>query len=327
VGEVVTSASVRLVFAGTSSFAVPILQALHESKYPIAGVITQPDRPAGRGHSLQPPPVKQKALEIGLPVHQPATLKNDDARRLFQDLAPEMLIVVAYGKLLPAWLLALPRHGAVNLHGSLLPRYRGAAPIQWAMANGDPETGVCTMKLDEGLDTGPVYACEKTPVEPDESVHQLSERLSTLGCDLMRRTIDGILAGTLHATPQDSSGATLAPILTKEDGNIDWRRPARTIYNRMRAFHPWPGTRAAFRDQICRILKARIKEGWGPDMAASPGTLVPGNGVERFLGVVCGDGFLLELLEIQLPNRKPQTGTDFVNGFRIVAGEKLGNVP
>ena len=324
-GEIVTTASVRLVFAGTSSFAVPVLHALH-SKFRISAVITQPDRPAGRGHTVQLPPVKLKAMELHLPVHQPATLKNDEAHQLFEELAPEMLVVVAYGKLLPQWLLALPRYGAVNLHGSLLPRYRGAAPIQWAMANGDLETGVCTMKLDQGLDTGPVYACIKTTIGPDESVQQLSERLSTLGCDLIRRTIEGIVDGSLQATAQDSSRATLAPILTKEDGNIDWRLPARTIYNRMRAFHPWPGARAAFRDQICRILKARIKVGWGPDMGASPGTLVSSNGVERFLGVVCGDGILLEVLEIQLPNRKPQTGIDFINGFRVAAGEKLGNV-
>lgn len=324
-GEIVTS--VRIVFAGTSSFAVPVLQALYDSGCLISGVITQPDRPAGRGQTLQPPPVKLKALELGLPVDQPTTLKNDEARRLFERLAPELLVVVAYGKLLPTWLLTLPRHGAVNLHGSLLPRYRGAAPIQWAMANGDSETGVCTMKLDEGLDTGPVYACEKTPIEPDESVHQLSERLAKLGCGLMLRTIEGIVAGNLHAVPQESAHATLAPILTKEDGNIDWRLPARAIHNRIRAFHPWPGARTAFRDVVCRILKARVKDVSGPDMGASPGTLVLGNNAERYLGVVCGDGILLELLEVQLPNRKPQRGMDLVNGLRITQGEKLGYAP
>ena len=316
--------SVRLVFAGTSSFAVPILRTIVDEGYVVTGVVTQPDRPAGRGQTLQPPPVKTKALELGLPVYQPVTLRNDEARSLFATLAPELLVVVAYGKLLPAWLLSLPRFGAVNLHGSLLPRYRGAAPIQWAIANGDSETGVCTMQLDEGLDTGPVYACEKTPIDPDENVEQLSARLADLGCGLMKRTLAGLVAGTLRPTPQDHARATLAPILKKEDGNIDWRLQARTIHNRVRAFNPWPGTRTQFRDQVCRILKTRLKDGV-PASGGIPGTLITGVKAEKFLAVVCGDGAWLELLEVQLPNRKPQTGIDFVNGLRVAAGEILGH--
>ena len=320
-GEIATSEKVRLVFAGTSSFAVPILQSLLDEGYPVAAVVTQPDRPAGRGHTLQPPPVKLKAMDAGLPIHQPQTLKNEAARALFEALAPEILVVVAYGKLLPAWLLALPRYGAVNLHGSLLPRYRGAAPIQWAMANGEAETGVCTMQLDQGLDTGPVYACEKTPIDPDESVEELSSRLAMLGCGLMKRTLSGIVAGTLHPAPQDHSRATLAPILTKQDGIIDWTLPARAIHNRIRAFNPWPGTRTGFRDTVCRILKSRLKE--DAPRTEAPGTLVVGSGAVRFVAAVCGDGSLLELLEVQFPNRKPQTGWDFVNGFRVASGEKF----
>jgi methionyl-tRNA formyltransferase len=323
VGALTTSAAARIVFAGTSSFAVPILETVFKAGYPIVGVVTQPDRPAGRGQLFQPPPVKKKALELGLTVHQPVSLKNDDARRLFEALAPELLVVVAYGKILPAWLLELPRYGAVNLHGSLLPRYRGAAPIQWAMANGDSETGVCTMRLDEGLDTGPVYACEKTPIDPEESVQQLAERLASMGCGLMERTLTGIVSGTLEPVPQDHERATLAPILKREDGNIDWNRSARAIHDRIRAFHPWPGCRTAFRDLTCRLIRSQVK---GPAPGHGPGTLVTGSGAERFLAVVCGDGLLLELLEVQLPNRKSQTGMDFVNGFRITTGEKLGQV-
>jgi methionyl-tRNA formyltransferase len=259
-----------------------------------------------------------------LPVHQPTTLKNDDARRLFESLSPDLLVVVAYGKLLPAWLLALPRYGAVNLHASLLPRYRGAAPIQWAMANGEAETGVCTMRLDVGLDTGPVYACERTSIDPDESVQQLSERLAALGKGLMQRTLTGIFAETLQAAPQDHSQATLAPILTKQDGNIDWNWPARKIHNRIRAFQPWPGARTLFRNDVCRILKSSVRE--GETSAALPGSLVAGVGAQRYLAVVCGDGGCLEVLEVQLPNRKPQTGLDFVNGFRISTGEILHQV-
>ena len=323
-GEVITAPSTRIVFAGTSPFAVPILQTLFDAGYPIAAVVTQPDRPAGRGNALQSPPVKLRALDLGLQVHQPASLKNEETRRLFESLTPELLVVVAYGKLLPGWLLALPRHGAVNLHGSLLPRYRGAAPIQWAMANGESETGVCLMKLDEGLDTGPVYACETTPIDPDETVQQLSDRLSALGCGLMQRSVGGIVAGTLKAVPQDHARATHAPILTRQDGNIDWRLPARMIYNRIRAFHPWPGTRTVFRDALCRILKSRVRE--GDKSTAIPGTLVSGSAPGRYLGAVCGDGLLLEILELQLPNRKPQSGLDFVNGFKIAPGEILRHV-
>ena len=319
-GEITTTAT-RIVFAGTSSFAVPILQTLVDASYLIPGVVTQPDKPAGRGQIMHPPPVKVRALELRLPVHQPVTLKNEEARRLFESLAPDLLVVVAYGKLLPAWLLELPRYGAVNLHASLLPRYRGAAPIQWAMANGEPETGVCAMKLDEGLDTGPVYDCEKTPIEADESVQQLSERLAQLGCALIRRTVEGLERGTLEPVPQDPAQATLAPILTKQDGNIDWSLPARALYNRTRAFSPWPGSRTVFREMICRVLKARVRE--GETSATSPGTLVVGGGGKRFLAVTCGGGTLLELLEVQVPNRKPQTGLDLVNGFRIASGEIL----
>ncbi len=306
------------MFAGTASFAVPILQGLVDEGYAVISVVTQPDRPVGRGQVLHAPPVKTRALELNLVVHQPPTLKSDDARRLFTEMAPDLLVVVAYGKLLPAWLLALPRFGAINLHGSLLPRYRGAAPIQWAMANGEHETGVCVMRLDEGLDTGPVYACEKTPIDPDETVQQLSERLAVLGNSLMKRTVARILAGAIEPRAQDPSRATVAPILSKQDGVIDWNLAARAIYNRTRAFYPWPGSRTEFRGVPCKILKARVA---GPAPKDSqPGTIVPGH---RTLSVACGDGILLELLEVQLPNKKAQTGWDFANGFRVVSGERF----
>jgi methionyl-tRNA formyltransferase len=315
------STSPRIVFAGTSPFAVPVLQTLFDAGYPIPGVVTQPDKPAGRGRILQATPVKVRSLELNLPVHQPATLKSDETRRLFEALAPELLVVVAYGRILPPWLLALPKYGAVNLHASLLPRYRGAAPIQWAMANGDCETGVCAMKMDAGLDTGPTYACESTPISPDESVQQLAARLSDLGSALIRRSISGIVAGTLPAVPQDNGRATLAPILRKEDGVVDWSLTARTIYNRNRAFHPWPGTTTTFRDSPFRILHSRVLD--GSNRTEAPGTLIVETGASRHLSVVCGEGTALELLEVQLPNRKPQTGIDFVNGFRVATGEKF----
>jgi methionyl-tRNA formyltransferase len=303
---------------GTAEFAVPTLHRLVNEGYDIATVVTQPDKPSGRGQLVHPPPVKRKALDLQLKVNQPATLKDDSARRLFEDLQPDCIIVVAYGKILPAWLIRLARLGVVNLHGSLLPKYRGAAPIQWAMANGENETGVCTMQIDEGLDTGPLYLCESTTIQSEETVQELTERLAEIGGDLMIRTLSGIVSGRLHATPQDHSVASLAPILRKEDGFIDWHLPAKTIHNRIRAFNPWPGAVTRFRGSACRILKSKVglpgveTESAG-DISASKGRLL----------VVCGDGVQLELMELQLPGRKPVSGSDFANGMRIHPGDRF----
>jgi methionyl-tRNA formyltransferase len=213
------------------------------------------------------------------------------------------------------------RIGFLNGHSALLPKYRGAAPIQWAVANGETETGVCTMQIDEGLDTGPVYLCEKTPIEADETVQQLSERLSKLGSDLVVRTLHGIVSGILQAAPQDNSKASVAPILQKSDGYIDWQESAQTIHNRVRAFNPWPGAVTRFRGGSFRILRSRV----GPQMAApasrvAPGTIAAARGC---VAIVCGDGANLELIEVQLPGRKPVSGSDFANGMRIQPGESL----
>jgi methionyl-tRNA formyltransferase len=311
-----TQQSVRLVFMGTAEFAVPTLQRLVSEGYTLGAVVTQPDKPSGRGQMMHASPVKRNALEHQLNVHQPATLKDDSARVFFERLQPDCIIVVAYGKLLPPWLIRLPRFGVVNLHGSLLPKYRGAAPIQWALANGETETGVCTMQIDEGLDTGPVYFCEKTTIHAEETIPQLSERLADLGAELMIRTLSGLVSGSLHATPQDQSRASLAPILRKEDGYIDWRWPAQTVHNRVRAFNPWPGTVTQFRGGICRILKSKV--GRLLEVAESPGSITASKGL---VTVSCGDGVGLELIEVQLPGRKPVSGSDFANGMRIQAGD------
>jgi methionyl-tRNA formyltransferase len=311
-----TQQSVRLVFMGTAEFAVPTLQRLVSEGYTLGAVVTQPDKPSGRGQMMHASPVKRNALEHQLNVHQPATLKDDSARVFFERLQPDCIIVVAYGKLLPPWLIRLPQYGVVNLHGSLLPKYRGAAPIQWALANGENETGVCTMQIDEGLDTGPVYLCEKTTILPEETIPQLSERLADLGAELMIRTLSGLVSGSLHSTPQDHSQASLAPILRKEDGYIDWRWPAQTIHNHVRAFNPWPGTVTQFRGGVCRILKSKV--GRRLEVAESPGSIVASKGV---VTVSCGDGVGLELIEVQLPGRKPVSGSDFANGMRIQTGD------
>ena len=311
-------ADVRLVYMGTAEFAVPTLQRLAAEGYELSAVVTQPDKPSGRGQLMHAPPVKRSALDLHLDVHQPATLKDDSARTFFEGLRPDCILVVAYGKLLPSWLIRLPRYGVVNLHGSLLPKYRGAAPIQWAMANGETETGVCTMQIDEGLDTGPVYLCEKTAIQAEETVQQLSERLAILGAELVSRTLEGIVSGSLQAKPQDHASASLAPILRKEDAYIDWSWPAQKIHNRIRAFNPWPGTLARFRGSACRILKSKVGESF--DGADGPGTIFA---VKGQVSVTCGDRVRLHLMEVQLPGKKPVSGGDFANGMRIQVGEQF----
>src|SRR5262249_42984203 len=207
---------------GSATFALPSLDALFEAGLSITGVITQPDKPSGRGQLLQGPPVKKRASELQLPVYQPPSLKTDEARQLIGALVPDLIVVVAYGKILPAWLLAAPKYGCINLHASLLPKYRGAAPVHWAIANGEEKTGVCTMLLDAGLDTGPVYLFEETWIGPDETAPQLYDRLAAIGAPLLLKTVEGITGGTLKPKPQEHSQATLAPILKKEDGFVSW---------------------------------------------------------------------------------------------------------
>jgi methionyl-tRNA formyltransferase len=313
---------------GTATFALPSLNRLFEKGYEFTGVITQPDRPSGRGQSLHAPPVKRRAHELHLPIYQPKSLKTEEMRELVNSLRPDMIVVVAYGRILPPWLLQFSPYGCINLHGSLLPEYRGAAPVHWAVANGEKTTGVCTMLLDEGLDTGPIYLCEETRIEPDETAPELYDRLAEMGGPLMLKTLQGILDGTVEPKPQDGTSATLAPVLKKEDGFIDWAMPAAQIHNRVRAFNPWPGTVTRFRDRTCKILKtarhapgplergvARAQESAG-SIQVSGGALV----------VVCGDGAVLEILSIQPENRRPVSGLDFANGARIQADEKFRTV-
>jgi methionyl-tRNA formyltransferase len=308
---------IKLTFMGSATFALPTLHQLFESGYALNAVITQPDKPSGRGQTLLGPPVKQRAYDLQLPIYQPSSLKTEEARQLFAALAPDMIIVVAYGKILPPWLLRLPRYGCLNLHGSLLPKYRGAAPVHWAVANGEPETGVCSMLLEEGLDTGPVYLCDRTIIGPDETAPELYARLAALGGPLMTKTVQGIMDGTLKPSPQDDAQATLAPLLKKEDGFLDWNRPAAEIHNRIRAFNPWPGTVTKFRGSVCKILKTGRAQS---ATKVGAGTLHISKGS---LAVVCGDGGSLEILSIQSPNRKPVSGSDFANGARIQVDEKF----
>jgi methionyl-tRNA formyltransferase len=310
---------------GSATFALPSLNHLYEQGYEITGVMTQPDKPSGRGQTLQGPPVKRRAFELHLRIYQPKSLKTDEAHALMSALAPDMIVVVAYGKILPPWLLQFPRLGCINLHGSLLPKYRGAAPVHWAIANGEQKTGVCTMLLDEGLDTGPVYLCEETHIGPEETAPQLYDRLAEMGGPLMLETVRAIIKGTLVPKPQDDSKATLAPILKKEYGHIDWTMPGVEIHNRVRAFNPWPATVTKFRGTICKILKTSLPSPTGRGQSAV-GARVRAGSIQLSKGslsVVCGDGNLLEILSIQPENRKAVSGADFANGARIQADEKF----
>jgi methionyl-tRNA formyltransferase len=323
---------------GSATFALPSLDALFQCGYVITGVITQPDKPAGRGRVLHAPPIKKRACELHLPTFQPKSLKADETRELVGALAPDLIVVVAYGKILPPWLLQFPRYGCINLHGSLLPKYRGAAPVHWAVAGGETETGVCTMLLDEGLDTGPVFLCERTMIGPEEGTPEVYDRLAKLGAPLVVKTIEGVLAGTLKPEAQDNSRATVAPILKKENGFLNWTHSAQEIHNRIRGFNPWPGTVTKFRGQTCKILKTTVAavyerpEGprsesavagslkYRPPLQSDPGSLIA---LKGSLMVMCGNGIPLEILSIQPENRKAVSGANFANGMRIQAGEKF----
>jgi len=306
-----------LVFCGTPQFAVPTLDKLVEAKFRVRLVVTQPDRPKGRGLALAPSPVKQRGLDFSLPITQPDRIRNnEDFRAQLTTLKPDAIIVVGYGRIIPQWMLDLPLLGNINLHASLLPRYRGAAPIQWAIAQGETVTGVTTMRLDAGLDTGDILLQREMPIAPDDTSETIAPRLAAIGADLMVETLQGCQAGTIRPQPQDATLATLAPILMKEDGIVDFTRPANEILNRMRGFQPWPGAYSKFRGKTLQIAKAGFS-----DQRLPPAELrVEG---DRLL-VGCGHNTALALLEVQLEGKKRSSAADFLRGYRPQSGEKLG---
>ncbi len=285
-------------------------------------VLAQPDRPSGRGLEVQVSPVKQFALNRELPLIQPEKIRNNSElhQRLIQ-IAPDAIIVVAYGRLIPSWMLAVPRYGNLNLHASLLPKYRGAAPIQWAVANGETETGVTTMRLDEGLDTGDVLLQERVLIAPEQMAVELSSILAAVGAELMVRTLAGLGAGTVHAVPQDSRKATLAPLLTREDGRIDWNQPAAQIYNRWRGFQLWPGAFTFFRGKKLSVHSMRVAAR-GERMESFPAGTLSRSG--NRLSVACGDAGWLELMELQLEGKRRMPVDTFLNGISMMPGERLG---
>lgn len=313
-----TAPRARLLFAGTPEFALPTLEVLLGSGHEVIAVLTQPDRPAGRGRRLAACPVKERALAHGLPVLQPATLRDEAIQHTLRSLAPDLLVVVAYGLLLPPAVLSIPRRGCVNVHASLLPRWRGASPIQAALLAGDPETGVSIMALDPGLDTGPVYTMRRTPIAPDDTAASLSVRLAALGAAALAGVLDGILAGTLAPEPQPAAGATHAGRISKAAALIDWRRPAVEIDRQVRAYNPWPVAETRLAGQQLRCWSARpLPDGVG---RAEPGQVVAAgpDGID----VQAGAG-LLRLTAVQLPGRPVTAAADFVRG-RALAGVRLG---
>ncbi len=307
-----------LVFCGTPQFAVPTLDALVEHGFQVRLVVTQPYRPSGRGLELAVPPVKRRAEELGLPVVQPDKIKdNAEFRARLEELRPQAIIVVGYGRIIPQWMIDLPPLGNLNLHASLLPKYRGAAPIQWAIASGETTTGVTTMRIDPGLDTGDILLQQEVPIGADDTAVTLAPKMALVGARLMVETLRLLAAGTITLRPQDHSRASLAPILKKEDGLIDFTRSAREIHNRLRGFQPWPGIYTTFREKHLHIHAAAPLERF----SSSPGALTTES--DRLLAG-CGGDTGLELLEVQLEGKKRMPARDFVNGYRPAAGEKLG---
>jgi methionyl-tRNA formyltransferase len=301
----------RVVFAGTPDFSVPILQALQDSSHQVVGVYTQPDRPAGRGRKLKPGPVKALALEHGLPVFQPTSLKDPAAQRQLAALQPDLMVVVAYGLLLPQAVLDIPVRGCVNLHASLLPRWRGAAPIQRAILAGDSETGVCLMQMEAGLDSGPVLAAVHTPIDATETAGSLHDRLSQLAADLLAAHLDDLAEGRLRPHPQDDAQVTYAHKLDKREAAIDWQQDANSLERQVRAFNPWPVAQAQYQGQCLRIWRAVALDN---GEAAVPGSVVGSS--RHGIDVACGHG-RLRLLEIQLPGGKRLDAADFLNARRV----------
>jgi methionyl-tRNA formyltransferase len=312
------SQSLNLVFCGTPRFAVPTLDKLIKAGFPIRLVVTQPDRPRGRGMELAFSPVKQRALDLALPVTQPEKIKNNEEfRAQLAGLNPDAIIVVGYGRIVPQWMLDLPRLGNINLHASLLPKYRGAAPIQWAIARGESVTGVTTMKIDAGLDTGDILLQEELPIALEDTAETLAPRLAAIGADLTAATLYRLQAGTIQPRPQEHGEATLAPLLKKEDGKIDFSRTATEIYNRLRGFQPWPGAFTTFLGRNLNVLAGRPVR-----RSLTNGQILV---QDDQLIVGCGQGTALELLELQPEGKKRMAARDFVHGYRPSNGENLGS--
>ena len=310
--------SLDLVFCGTPRFAVPTLEKLVEAGFRVPLVITQPDRPQGRGLELVPSALKQAAEKLGLPIYQPEKIKhNQELRAKLEPMHPHAIIVVGYGRIIPSWMLQLPEYGNINLHASLLPKYRGAAPIQWAIANGETDTGVTTMRIDEGLDTGDILLQKQVAIAPEDTAETLSPRLAEIGAELMIETLRRLQAGAIRPRKQDNAQATFAPVLKKEDGRIDFGRSAQEIYNRLRGFQPWPGAFTSFRGKGLNIIAIKPVAEQVP-----PAHFLVRNG-RLFVG--CANGSAIELLEVQPEGKKRMSAGDYVRGYRPQTQDRVGD--
>ena len=303
----------RIVFMGTPDFSVPCLQALIDDGHDVCAVFTQPDKPKGRHGVLSAPPVKELALKYDIPVYQPDSLKNDEIKSVFASLGADLAIVVAYGKILPEEFLNAPKYGCINMHASLLPKLRGAAPIQWSIINGEKRSGVTAMQMDKGLDTGDILLSESVEIRDDETAQELHDELSVLGAQVMRKTLSMLQRGELSPVRQDGSKSTYAPILTKELSAIDWQKSALQIHNQIRGLYPWPGASAVLNGKTLKIHSAKLLG----KTEGEPGEVVFN---DRRLCVACGDGNAVELLVIQAPGKKAMPVTDYLRGNPVVLG-------
>ena len=314
----------RIVFCGTPGFAVPSLRRLAERpEFSVEAVITQPDRPRGRGGHVSASPVKEAALELGLHDYQPESIKSESSQDFLKRLVPDAVVIIAYGQIIPARLLNIPRLGWLNVHGSLLPKYRGAAPIHWAIANGETVTGLTTMQINAGMDTGPTLLRSEVAIGTDETSPELAARLSVIAADLIVQTLLQFDRGEIAPTPQDETGVSYAPILKKEDGRVNWAQNAQQIYNRMRGFTPWPGSYSTFRGQTCHL--------WGrpgaiPEAEPSAKTHKEPGGIiaaGKEIYVACAERTFLRLESVQLEARKKLTAREFANGARLEGADRF----
>jgi methionyl-tRNA formyltransferase len=311
----------KVVFCGTPQFAVPTLKyLLKQPEFEVIGVLTQPDRPSGRGMQVSFSPVKEAALAAGVPVHQPEKIRAPEAKALLQQLAPDCIVIIAYGQIIPAGRLTIPKYGWINLHASLLPKYRGAAPIQWAIANGETKTGLTTMRIDAGMDTGEMLLQRQIDIGPAETTPELAARMAEAGAPLMAETLRGIAAGTFVVRAQDHAQATYAPLLKKEDGRVDWNRPAHEIYNRMRAFAPWPGTYTTFRGRLCHIEILSVSK--EVSMAGAPGTIHVTN---AGMFVTSGGATEVRVVSVLLEGGKKIDAMEFASNVQLTEGERFGD--
>jgi len=316
----------RLIFCGTPQFAVPSLKHLiAQPDVAIVTVITQPDRPKGRGHEITYSPVKQTALDANIPVHQPARIRSPESQALLESLAPDAIVIIAYGQIIPARLLTIPKLGWINLHASLLPKYRGAAPINWAIVSGETISGLTTMRIDAGMDTGDVLLQKEISIGPKETAPELAARMSEQGAPLMLETLHGLQSGAILPRPQDHTHASMAPLLKKVDARIDWQHPAPQIFNRMRGFAPWPGASSTFRGESVQLSGEPSQAGQtAPAAHVPPGTIfVDASTHPASLLIVCGHTTLLHLHTVKLEGRKQISASEFANGARLATGDRF----